>query len=143
VHGARALGLSDEIGTVEAGKKADLTVVDLTAPHLLPAGPDPHATIVYCARASDVTDVLVDGRLVVRGRRVRTMDARKLAAAAPLEARRLRARVRSASSHEVRERTGEHRQLGGLDLPQSAASRAVTRSGRQTRTPRWCKLIWP
>jgi len=112
VHGARALGLSDEIGTVEAGKKADLTVVDLTAPHLRPAGADPHATIVYCARASDVTDVLVDGRLVVRGRRLRTLDAGKLAAGAPLEARRLRARVRPASSDEV----GERGEIGDRDV---------------------------
>ena len=93
LNGARALGLLNEIGSIEAGKAADLTIVDLTAPHCQPAGPDPHATLVYCARASDVTDVLVAGRPLVRSRRLLTLDAEKLAAAAAAEARRLLARA--------------------------------------------------
>jgi cytosine/adenosine deaminase-related metal-dependent hydrolase len=94
IHGARALGLQDQIGSIECGKKADLAVVDLSAPHCQPAGSDPHATLVYCSRASDVTDVLVGGRALVRARRLLTLDAAKLAAAAPAEARRVLARVK-------------------------------------------------
>jgi len=90
VRGAKALGLSDSIGSLEEGKKADIAVVDLSGPHCQPAGEDLHATIVYCARASDVTDVLVDGRPAVRAGRLLTLDAAKLAAAAPAELRRLR-----------------------------------------------------
>jgi cytosine/adenosine deaminase-related metal-dependent hydrolase len=93
VRGAKALGLESEIGSIEVGKRADLAVVDLSGPHCQPAGPDLHATIVYCARASDVTDVLVDGRQVVRNRKLLTLDARKLAAAASAEARRVLARL--------------------------------------------------
>jgi 5-methylthioadenosine/S-adenosylhomocysteine deaminase len=93
VRGAKALGLSEEIGSIEEGKRADLAVVDLTGPHCQPAGPDPHATIVYCARASDVTDVLVDGRPVVRDRRLLTLDAPRLAAQANAEVRRVLERV--------------------------------------------------
>jgi cytosine/adenosine deaminase-related metal-dependent hydrolase len=93
LRGARALGLADEIGSLEEGKKADIAVVDLSAPHLQPQGPDLHGTLVYCARASDVSDVLVDGRVVVRGRRLLTLNAAKLTAAAPAEARRLVARA--------------------------------------------------
>ena len=89
VRGARALGLSEEVGSLEVGKKADIAVLDLSAPHFQPAGPDLHATIVYCARPSDVTDVLVDGRVLVRDRRLLTLDAGKLAAAASSEARRV------------------------------------------------------
>ena len=63
------------------------------APHCQPAGPDLHATIVYCARASDVTDVLVDGVLLVRSRKLLTLDAARLSAEAGREARRLLARV--------------------------------------------------
>jgi cytosine/adenosine deaminase-related metal-dependent hydrolase len=96
VNGARALGLEREIGSVEEGKRADLTVVDLAAPHCAPAGDDLHATIVYCARASDVTDVAVDGRLLVAGRRLRTLDAAALVEAAPAEARRVARRARLA-----------------------------------------------
>jgi cytosine/adenosine deaminase-related metal-dependent hydrolase len=89
VRGARALGLSREIGTLEPGRKADIAVVDLSAPHLQPQGADIHGTLVYCARASDVTDVLVDGRVVVRNRRLLTLDAAKLATAARAEAHRI------------------------------------------------------
>ncbi len=83
IRGARALGLESEIGSIEPGKRADIAVVDLSGPHCAPPGDDPHATLVYCARASDVTDVLVDGRAVVRNRKLLTLDAEKLARAAP------------------------------------------------------------
>jgi cytosine/adenosine deaminase-related metal-dependent hydrolase len=98
IRGARALGLEQEIGSIEAGKKADLSVVDLDGPHCQPSGPDPHATLVYCARAGDVTHVFVDGRQVVRSRKLLTLDAARLAAAAPKEARRVLARAASAGT---------------------------------------------
>ena len=68
-------------------------MVDVSGPHCQPAGPDPHGTLVYCARASDVTDVIVDGQVLVRDRLLRTLDAERLAAATPAEARRLRVRA--------------------------------------------------
>ena len=76
-------------------------MVDLAGAHCQPAGPDPHATLVYCARASDVTDVLVDGKPLVRNRRLRTLDARGLAAAAPAEVRRVLRKVGQVADHEV------------------------------------------
>ena len=94
IRGARALGLADEIGSIEPGKKADLTIIDLTGAHCQPAGPDPHATLVYCARASDVTDVFVEGRAVVRNRKLLTLDAPKLGAAAANETARILRRAR-------------------------------------------------
>ena len=99
-NGARALGLAFELGSVEEGKKADLAVVDLSGPHCQPWGEDLHGTIVYCARASDVTDVVVDGRAVVRGRRLRTLDAPAISAQARLELRRVlrRAGLQRAST---------------------------------------------
>ena len=93
INGARALGLADQIGSLEEGKRADLAVVDLAQPHCAPAGADLHATLVYCARASDVTCVLVDGRVLVRDRSLRTLDAAALARTAGAELRRLRARL--------------------------------------------------
>jgi len=95
IRGARALGLEREIGSLEQGKRADVTVVDLRTPHASPSGEDLHGTIVYSARASDVTDVLVDGRPVVRGGRLLTLDAGALARAAPAEVARLLRRVRT------------------------------------------------
>jgi cytosine/adenosine deaminase-related metal-dependent hydrolase len=98
VRGARALGLEDEIGSLEPGKRADVAVVDLSGPHCQPSGEDVHATVVYCARASDVTDVFVDGRPVVRGRKLLTLDARKLAREAAAEAARLAKRMRRSAA---------------------------------------------
>jgi len=62
--GARTLGLEDEIGSLEVGKKADVIVVDRDRPHLAP-GPDPYSTLVYAARGSDVRATVVDGELLV------------------------------------------------------------------------------
>ena len=62
--GARTLGLEDEIGSLEVGKRADVIVVDRDRPHLAP-GPDPYSTLVYAARGSDVRTTIVDGELLV------------------------------------------------------------------------------
>ena len=62
--GARTLGLDDEIGSLEAGKRADLIVVDRDRPHLAP-GPDPYSTLVYAARGTDVRTTIVDGEVLV------------------------------------------------------------------------------
>jgi 5-methylthioadenosine/S-adenosylhomocysteine deaminase len=62
--GARTLGLEQDIGSLEIGKKADLIVVDRDRPHLAP-GPDPYSTLVYAARGSDVRTTIVDGEILV------------------------------------------------------------------------------
>ncbi|MGQ0652178.1 MAG: amidohydrolase family protein [Betaproteobacteria bacterium] len=67
IEGARALGLEDEIGSLELGKRADLITIDLAQPHLTPAA-DVEAALVYSAKGSDVRDVVVDGRLLMRER---------------------------------------------------------------------------
>ncbi len=71
--GAVATGWRDSLGSLEAGKAADVVVVNLRAPHLEP-GHDPAATLVYCARPEDVDLVLVAGRTVVSQGRVLTVD---------------------------------------------------------------------
>lgn len=64
INGAKTLGLEDRIGSIEIGKEADLIVLDLDQPHLVPVG-DPHALIVYAAGRSDVVHVLVAGDPVI------------------------------------------------------------------------------
>jgi 5-methylthioadenosine/S-adenosylhomocysteine deaminase len=81
IDGARALGLGDEIGSVEVGKRADLVLVDLAAPHLTPVH-DVAALLVFAAGRGDVTDVLVDGIPVVRDRRSTRLDTDELLARA-------------------------------------------------------------
>jgi 5-methylthioadenosine/S-adenosylhomocysteine deaminase len=56
--------MQNRIGTVEVGKDADLIVLDLDQPHLVPVG-DPHGLLVYAAGRSDVVHVLVAGEPVI------------------------------------------------------------------------------
>jgi cytosine/adenosine deaminase-related metal-dependent hydrolase len=92
--GARALGMEAELGSLEPGKRADLAVVDLSGPHLLPDPGEVASQLVYAARASDVRHVVVDGRLVVHERRLLTLDAAEVAARADAQASRLARRLR-------------------------------------------------
>ncbi|MGI5453337.1 amidohydrolase [Streptomyces sp. CA-249302] len=73
IEGARALGLGDHLGSLEAGKRADLVVLDLGAPHLRPLH-DPWSTLAYAAHSADVRDTVVDGRVLLRDRVLTTLD---------------------------------------------------------------------
>jgi len=79
IDGARALGMEDKIGSLEAGKLADVIVIDLDRAHLTPVY-DPVSHLVYSARGSDVRDVIVNGRIVVRNGRLMTQDEEELRA---------------------------------------------------------------
>ena len=95
IEGARALGMGDVIGSVEVGKRADLVLVDLEAPHLTPVH-DVAALLVFAAGRGDVTDVLVDGMPVVRDRRSTRLDTGQL-----LERARVRGEVARAAAAEA------------------------------------------
>jgi len=71
--GAAALGLADQIGSLEVGKRGDLIAVDITPLHTVPAA-SPWSQIAYAARACDVKHVAVDGQVVVRDRALQTLD---------------------------------------------------------------------
>ncbi len=71
--GANILGLEKETGTIEKGKKADIIVVDLEAPHLVPLY-NPISAIVYSASGADVKDVIVNGEILMKERTFQTLD---------------------------------------------------------------------
>ena len=73
VEGARALGMGAAIGSLERGKKADIIVVDTRQPHLMPLH-NPVSQLVYAASGADVRHVMIDGHMVVRDRRLLSMD---------------------------------------------------------------------
>jgi len=73
INGAKALGMQNEIGSIEVGKKADLILVAMKKPHLVPAF-NPVSHLVYTAEGSDVDTVIIDGKLVMRNRIVKTLD---------------------------------------------------------------------
>ncbi len=71
--GAEALGLDGVIGSIEKGKKADLILIDTRRPHLTPLY-NPYSHIVYAASGDDVITSVIGGRIVVRDRKLLTMD---------------------------------------------------------------------
>jgi 5-methylthioadenosine/S-adenosylhomocysteine deaminase len=85
---ARALGLADQIGSVEVGKRADLQLVNLSRLHTTPL-PDPISTIVYAAEASDVETVIIDGRIVMRDGELLTLNEQDVIAEARGQSQRL------------------------------------------------------
>jgi 5-methylthioadenosine/S-adenosylhomocysteine deaminase len=93
VEGARALGLLEEVGTIEEGKRADLTLVDLRGAHSQPSGDDVVAQLVHSGNAADVRHVLIDGKFVLRDRELVTLDEARVTAAAHRHAAAIAQRV--------------------------------------------------
>ncbi len=91
--GARALGMEDRIGSLEAGKRADIVVVDVRAPRMTPMY-DPVSHLVYVAKGADVRHVVVEGRVVMRDRAVLTLDERAVVARAAALAARVTASLK-------------------------------------------------
>jgi 5-methylthioadenosine/S-adenosylhomocysteine deaminase len=91
--GARALGMQKEIGSLEAGKRADLITISLAAPHATPLY-NVFSQLVYALKGSDVEDVVIDGRVVVRDRRLLTLDVEKVTAEGRRQAERIRSSMR-------------------------------------------------
>lgn len=81
IRGARALGMEREIGSLEPGKRADLISIRLDRPNAVPLY-NVYSQMVYALKGSDVEDVMVDGRLVVREARPLTLNAAEIEAKA-------------------------------------------------------------
>jgi 5-methylthioadenosine/S-adenosylhomocysteine deaminase len=93
VNGARALGLDKQIGSLEVGKRADLIVVSTSSARMTPMY-DAVSHLVYAARGEDVRTVMVNGRVLMRDRKMLTLDEPAVLA----EARKFADLVRSAVS---------------------------------------------
>jgi len=76
IDGAKAMGLDSEVGSLEVGKRADVAVVRLDCLHATPVT-DVVSALVYSAEQGDVDTVLIDGELVMRERRLLTLDERE------------------------------------------------------------------
>jgi cytosine/adenosine deaminase-related metal-dependent hydrolase len=91
IDAARALGMERDVGSLEVGKKADVILVDLCKPHTVPLQM-PLYRLAYFANGSDVDTVIVDGRVLMRARRVLSVDEAEILDAAQREAERALAR---------------------------------------------------
>ncbi|MGQ9667914.1 MAG: amidohydrolase family protein [Anaerolineae bacterium] len=70
---AQAFGLDDKLGSLEAGKRADVVMIDLCRPHLIPMY-EPYSHLIYALHSSDVRTVIIEGRLVLRDWETLTID---------------------------------------------------------------------
>ncbi|HOO49962.1 MAG TPA: amidohydrolase [Alphaproteobacteria bacterium] len=91
IEGAKVLGLDDAVGSIEAGKKADITILGLNKPHLTPLY-DEYSHIVYAASGSDVETVIINGRTVMKNRRLLTINEGE----AMEEVRKIAKKIKSA-----------------------------------------------
>lgn len=93
IDGARALHLDHLTGSLEAGKRADVTVISANRPHQLPHfGRDPeavYAQLVYATKATDVRDVIVDGQILLRNHELQTLAEAEVIAEATQIAKRI------------------------------------------------------
>ena len=97
IEGAMVIGQDDEIGSLEVGKKADITLVNWQQPHMVPLY-RPVSVLVYCANAGDVDTVIVDGRVLMEERKVLTIDEKEVLKKAQEKAEKL---VQKAGNQEV------------------------------------------
>jgi len=77
INGARALGLDKKIGTLEAGKEADILLLDLNKAHLTPLN-DPFSALVYATQASDVDTLFCQGKMIMQNRKVLGLDQEEI-----------------------------------------------------------------
>jgi 5-methylthioadenosine/S-adenosylhomocysteine deaminase len=92
IDGARALGLDDQIGSLEPGKRADFVVIDVDTPRHQPYSNLP-SVLMNSVTAGDVETVVVDGEVLLEDRSVRSMNVERVQAAATRERERLQARI--------------------------------------------------
>jgi 5-methylthioadenosine/S-adenosylhomocysteine deaminase len=129
IEGARALGIGDEIGSIEPGKRADIILLDVDKPKFTPLTNVP-AHVVNNAAPADVETVIVDGEFVLRDGVVETMDAEAV------QERVERAVERFADETEWELDVGGGSPPGGIDtlrdLPKRGPARLLSRLAVQT-----------
>ncbi len=103
IEGAKAIGLGDEIGSLEAGKQADLILVDLGQLNLMPILQEPIRNIVpnlvYAANGREVKSVMVAGRILVDEGRILTIDEEMVRVEVQRQADELAQRVAADPVH--------------------------------------------
>lgn len=78
INGAKALGLDNNIGSVEVGKKADLILLDKKSINMTPASNIPSSNIVYSANGSDVLTTICNGQILMENRKLTFLDEEKI-----------------------------------------------------------------
>jgi 5-methylthioadenosine/S-adenosylhomocysteine deaminase len=77
IEGAKVLGLEDEIGTIEVGKKADIILINTDKLHLCPEN-DICTNLVYSANGADVDTVIIDGKIIMKNREMLNVNENEI-----------------------------------------------------------------
>lgn len=93
IEGAKALGLEDQIGSIEIGKRADVIVVDLSRAHTTPHTSQLESAIVYSAQSADVRHVVIDGAIALNAYKLTVLDETTVVDEASLQRKELIARA--------------------------------------------------
>ena len=78
INGARALGLDDEIGTIEVGKKADLILIDTNNANMVPDSSNLSSNIIYSANGSNVDTTICNGQILMENRKLTTLNEEEI-----------------------------------------------------------------
>jgi 5-methylthioadenosine/S-adenosylhomocysteine deaminase len=104
IEGAHAVGLGEQVGSLEVGKQADLIVIDLREPNLSPVIEEPIRNIVpnlvYASSGSEVRDVIVAGRILMHDRHLLTVDEASIVVEAQEQAARIASKVADDPLHQ-------------------------------------------
>ena len=101
IDAARVLGLNHEIGSLEVGKRADISLLNLSAAHLAPLRSMPLEHAIAFANGSDMDTVIIDGKILMRGRHVLTVNEDDIIERATIEADKAVTRCGLAPLREV------------------------------------------
>ncbi len=97
ISGASAIGLGKEIGSLEVGKRADFVLIDSRAANIAPMTPENAvSSLVYSANSGNVRGVVCDGRILMRDRRMMSVNEREVIETATIACQDLKARARQA-----------------------------------------------
>ena len=114
ITGARALHMEKLIGSLEKNKRADMIAISLAEAHAVPLY-NVYSQLVYALKASDVTDVMVNGRPIVRDRKMLTLDAPSI--------------IKKAGEHR-----GARQKIAGNEVKMRARGYFLAHSPIQSRT---------
>ncbi|HYZ86900.1 MAG TPA: amidohydrolase family protein [Bryobacteraceae bacterium] len=94
IGGAKALGMEKQIGSLEPGKRADLIAISLQEPNAVPLY-DVYSQMVFALKASDVSDVFINGKQIMKSRQMLTLDSKRILAEAQVWKQRITKSLRA------------------------------------------------
>lgn len=78
INGAKALGLENEIGTIEVGKKADIILIDTNSANMVPDSSNLASNVIYSANGSNVDTTICNGKILMENKKLVVLDEQEI-----------------------------------------------------------------